>query len=511
MTEETSPIDESDASDEVTTPPEPEATWDDLGLAPDIRSAIDKRGYEKPTLVQAKAVPAALTGDDCLVRAKTGSGKTAAFLMPALQRIPAGRRKHSLICLAPTRELAIQIAEEAKLLTVDKDLKVITIYGGVPMGPQVDALEAGHELIIGTPGRVLDHIRRGNLKLEDALVGILDEADEMLSMGFFKEVTDILSNMPETGQILLFSATVEEKLKQLIGKYLKDPQELYLSIDEARVNPDIHHVLYETTMAYPKPRQVLHIMEVEKPTSAIIFCNTRSDTDTVARFLSRQGIGAEPISSDLTQKARERVMGRIKRGDIDVLCATDIAARGIDVSDLTHVINYSLPEDPAVYLHRTGRTGRAGKEGTAVSLMSGKELGTRNVLVRTYGIQFEERVLPDREQVDEQWTERHVEDIKRAVHEGLAFEGFLGMARRLREKGPAGDALVAAALRGFFEWQRKEERRKKAVAAGEDPEQVEKLMNERVGKGAPRSGGGGRGGPRGGGGRGGPRGGGGRR
>ena len=473
----------------------PAAIWTDLGLPPEMLQAISDRGYTSPTPVQAAAIPLAIQGRDQIVRAKTGTGKTAAFMIPTIANIPEGFGKHACIVLSPTRELAIQIAEEAELLVKHKNLRVVAVYGGVGIGPQKDALDAGAEIIVGTPGRVLDHIRRGNLKLGEGLVGVLDEADEMLSMGFFEEVKTILGQLPKTAQILLFSATVEEKLKQLIGSFLKDPHEIYLSLDTDRTVGAIDHVLYETTMAYPKPRQLLHVIEVENPQSAIIFCNTKSDVDMVARFLSRQGMDAEPISSDLNQKARERVMGRIKRGEIDYLVATDIAARGIDISELSHVFNYSLPEDPAIYLHRTGRTGRAGNKGVAISFMGGKELATRKVLVHDYEIEFEERTLPTREQAETLWFERHVDEMKKAVNSGLAFEGFLGMAQKLREMGDGADALTAIALRGFFRWHRMDESRRKMEAAGEDPEAVAKLMSERSRKG----GGGGRDGGRGGG------------
>ena len=413
--------------------------------------------------------------------------------------MPAGYGKAACIALCPTRELALQIAEEAELLSKDKNLRVVALYGGVALGPQTDALAAGAEIVVGTPGRVRDHIRRGNLKLGDALVGILDEADEMLSMGFFEEVTSILSELPNNAQILLFSATVEQKLKQLIGRFLKEPHEIYLSLDTDRTVDAIDHVIYETTLEYPKPRQLLHVVEVENPESAIIFCNTRSDTDAVARFLNKQGLVAEPLSSDLNQKARERVMTRIKRGEIDFLVATDIAARGIDISDLSHVINYALPEDPAVYLHRTGRTGRIGNKGTAISFVGGRELSCRKILEQKYEILFEERRLPDREEADRLWSERHFQEMRKAVEGGLAFEGFLGMAKLLRERGPESDALIAIALRGFFRWHRMWQRHQAMMAAGEDPDAVDAMMKERGRRSSPRGGGrsGGRGGSRG--------------
>ena len=502
-TEPTESPENSSASDTEKVAPTPPA-WDTLGLSNCILCAIEARGYEFPTPVQAEAIPIGVAGRDLIVRSKTGTGKTAAFMIPALERIPSGYGKAAAMVLCPTRELAIQIAEEATLLAAGKNLRVVAVYGGVKIGPQEDALRAGAEIVVGTPGRVQDHIRRGNLKLGNAMVGVLDEADEMLSMGFYQEVTTILGELPDEAQILLFSASIEERLKELIGRFLNDPHEIYLSLDTDQTADTVNHVLYETTMDYPKPRQLLHVIEVENPDSAIIFCNTRSDTDLVARFLNRQGLVAEPISSDLSQAARERVMARIKRAEIDYLVATDIAARGIDISDLSHVFNYSLPEDPAVYLHRTGRTGRIGKKGTAISFMGGRELSTRNILQKKYEIDFDVRTLPTREEAEQLWTQRHIEEMQKAVADGLAFEGFLSMARSLRGRGPEADALIAIALRGFFRWHRAEQSRKAMEAAGEDPEAVAEMMAQRNRRGGPPSGGrGGRGGPRGGGGGGG--------
>jgi ATP-dependent RNA helicase DeaD len=490
--------DSAEQAENETTPAPTPAEWGDLGLDPELLSAVRARGYAHPTDVQAKSVPPALEGRDLLVRAKTGTGKTAAFMLPIIQRIPAGYGKAGCIVLCPVRELAIQIADETKLLAKDKDLRVVTLYGGVGIGPQADALLEGAEIVIGTPGRVMDHIRRGNLKLKDALVVALDEADEMLSMGFFQEVTGILEHAPRSSQTLLFSATMEARLKELIGKFLNDPYEIYLSLDTDRLADSIHHILYETTIEYPKPRQLLHILDVEKPTSALIFCNTKADTEMVSRFLNKQGVATEPISSDLTQKARERVMRRIKRGELDYLAATDVAARGIDIEDLSHVIHYSLPEDPAVYLHRTGRTGRAGKKGTAVSLMSATEMTCRGVLEREYDIDFELRDLPSREEVDEARALNLVEELKGTLMAGLPFEAFLPLAKKLREQGPSADMLLAVALRGFFRWHRMEKRRAELEAGGEDPDAVDALMAQRSGRGGPRRGrdGGRRDGPR---------------
>jgi len=463
-------------------------TWEDIGVSESVRRALADMEYERPTPVQAESIPKLLAGKDLLVRSKTGTGKTTAFAIPILERIPDGANQVRALVLAPTRELAIQVSEEVERLGAYRKVRSTAIYGGVALGPQIDALEAGAEVVVGTPGRLLDHIRRGNLKLDGCVMVGLDEADEMLSMGFLEEVSRILDNVPPRPQMLLFSATVEANLRSLVQKYANEPEDLFLSTDTRTVE-GVDHVLYETTDEYPKPRQLMTILDIENPESGIIFCTTREDVSMLGTYLSRQGIDAEYISSDLTQKARERVMGRIKRGEIKYLVATDIASRGIDISDLTHVINYALPEDPASYLHRVGRTARIGKTGTAVSLMSGRELGCRKTLENTWGIEFDVRKLPSVDEARRMWADRHVAEIEK-VMETVAFDAYVALAREIRERDD-GDLLLATALRGFFLWSRMEARK----AAG-----IEIEHQERRDRG-PRPGGGGRG--RGGGGRGG--------
>ncbi len=314
-----------------------------------------------------------ISGKDIIVRSKTGTGKTAAFMLGVLSQIEEGYGKPGCLVLCPSRELAVQVTRETERLCAHKNLKILSVYGGVSINAQTKRLKDGAEIIIGTPGRIQDHIRRGNLKLDGIKTATLDEADEMLSMGFQQDVTWILSKLPKKAQILLFSATIEERLKQLIGQFLKEPVDLYLSLDTDQGSENVTHVLYETRSDYSKPRQLLYVIEQVKPKKAIIFCNTKSDTSMVARFLERQYYNAQDISSDLSQKKREQVMGLIKESKIDFLIATDIAARGIDIPELSHVFNYSLPEDAAVYLHRTGRTGRIGNKGVAIALMGARK------------------------------------------------------------------------------------------------------------------------------------------
>jgi len=424
-----------------------DVSFDSLGLSPELRRAVAERNYINPTPVQAKAYKPALEGRDLIVRSKTGTGKTTAFGLPVIERIPMGTRTVKALVMCPTRELAMQVQQELESLAKYRDIKVTAIYGGASMKQQEDALDAGSAIIVGTPGRVHDHIRRGNLKLDTATVAVLDEADEMLNQGFYEEVTRILDFMPKTRQVLLFSATVPEDIQRLIAKYTTNAETLLLSGDVYTVD-HITHVRYDLSDAYPKPRNLLYVLEMEAPDNAIIFCNTRSDTELVTAVLNRNGLDAELLNGDLPQKERERVMAKIKRGEVAFMVATDLAARGIDISDLGHVINYSLPEDPAVYLHRVGRTGRIGKTGVALNLCSGRELASLTSLERKYGIKFETRQMPNAEEAMTMWTERHVRELKEAS-QGTIYEGYLGLAESLKKR-PDADDLIASMLRYFF-------------------------------------------------------------
>jgi ATP-dependent RNA helicase DeaD len=448
-------------------------------LSPEVLQAILDKGYTHATAVQAAAIEPALAGKDLVVRSKTGTGKTAAFSIPVVERIPAGDRKTRAIILAPTRELARQTGEECEALSKHKDIRVAVIYGGVGFGPQEDALKAGAEIVVGTPGRILDHLRRGNLKLGEATFAVLDEADEMLSMGFYEDVTKILDQTPESRQCLFFSATVDDRVRSLIRRYAKDPEDIRLSTDTDKVD-GIAHILYETTPDYHKARALLAIIDQEAPKSAIIFCNTREDTATVATFLSRQGLDAELLSGELPQNKREQVMANVKKGATQYLVATDVAARGIDISDLSHVINYSLPEDPATYLHRTGRTGRIGKTGIAISLTGGAEIHTRNSLERQFQIAFQVKPLPTADEAGRAAVDRQARAIVAAMGT-MAFEGYMPTVRALKER-PDGDMLLAAALRAFFLW----DRTRKAAIDG-SPDSVGALQEARDEKRRERS------------------------
>jgi ATP-dependent RNA helicase DeaD len=446
-----------------------ETTFDDIGLSEPLRQAVAERGYQRPTPVQVATFRPVKDGKDVIVRSKTGTGKTAAFGLPMLERVPDGRRKPSALIMCPTRELAIQVAEEITSLAKHRDLSVVTIYGGASMGDQLDKLKAGAEIVVGTPGRIYDHIRRRTLNLDDVLACCLDEADEMLNMGFFEEVTRILDHLPDDCQQLLFSATVPADIEQIIREYLTEPETILLSGDEYSVD-NIHNVMYPAVDAYPKPRNLLYMIGIEEPEAAIIFCNTRNDTTLVTAVLNRNGYDAEVLNGDLPQKERERVMAKIKRGEVRFMVATDIAARGIDISDLSHVINYSLPEDPAIFLHRVGRTGRIGKKGTSLSIVSGGDIHTLSALQKKFGIVFEERTLPTPEEARRIWADRHVAVLKDAMSSSI-FEAFIPLAQELKQR-PDGEYLIAFALKAFFTHHRMEK--------AQDRERAEHKRTEHV-------------------------------
>jgi ATP-dependent RNA helicase DeaD len=444
--------------------------FSDMPISPEVLSGITELGYLTATPVQAVTIEPMLAGRDLLVRAKTGTGKTAAFCVPLIERIAEGSRATQAIILAPTRELAQQIGEEAAAIAKYCDVNVAVLVGGLAMGPQEKALERGSELVVGTPGRILDHMRRKNLRLGECRMVVLDEADEMLSMGFFEDVTTILDATPADRQVALYSATISDETKRLADTYLRDPESIRLSTDADNVQ-NVDHVLYETTPDLHKIRALLYLIDIEDPSSAIIFCNTREDTATVASFLDRQGLDVQLLSGELSQGRRSQVMQKVKAGEVRFLVSTDVAARGIDISDLSHVINYALPPDPSIYLHRTGRTGRIGKHGTAISLVGGTDLATRKILETRHGLKFTVKELPDAASAVSFRVERQARQIRDAMG-SLVFESYLPTVKALRDR-PDGDALLAAALRAFFQWDRQ---RRSAMS---DVDSIGELIQQR--------------------------------
>lgn len=353
-------------------------TFEELQLAPPILKAINQCGYTQPTAIQAQAIPKALTGRDLIASAQTGTGKTAAFVLPALQRLFTGEnpdRKPGLrvLVLTPTRELATQITTATRAYARHLKVHSVAIYGGMPFGDQIRALSQLPDMIVATPGRLIDHIWRGRIDLSQVELFVLDEADRMLDMGFIDDVEFVSDAMPEGCQTLLFAATMDNATSKLASKFMKDPDRVQIEPD--RITHDcIEQRLHAADNMQHKNRLLQHLCADESVTRAIIFSATKRDTDALARELKSQGYQAAPLHADMTQVARNRTMSDMRRGKIRLLVATDVAARGIDITGISHVINYDLPRSAEDYVNRIGRTGRAGESGIAISLVSRVDL-----------------------------------------------------------------------------------------------------------------------------------------
>jgi ATP-dependent RNA helicase DeaD len=381
---------------EAETAKEEQPTFDVLPLTAEVRSAVDELGYVHPTPVQQAVFESASRGKDLVVQARTGTGKTAAFGMPLVDRIVRRKVKAvQALVLCPTRELALQVTRELEALGKNTGIAVLPVYGGAPMLRQIEGLKEGAQILVGTPGRVLDHLRRKTLDPSKIRVLVLDECDEMLSMGFLPQILDIWNQLPKELQVLLFSATVPRPVLRVADSRLREPEFITLSGDQVGAL-EIEHYVYLSQG--DKTQELLRILQSEAPESAIVFCNTRDDTQRVANELKRAGYNADWLNADLSQKEREAVMLATREGRLAFLVCTDVAARGIDISHLTHVVNYDFPEATEQYVHRTGRTGRAGRMGTAISLVSPSSIGNLYYLRLEYKIHPIERQLPsDRE------------------------------------------------------------------------------------------------------------------
>jgi len=344
----------------------------ELGLSDELLAAIEKAGFEESTPIQAATIPLALEGKDVIGQAQTGTGKTAAFGLPMLQKIDTNNRSLQGLVIAPTRELAIQTQEELFRLGRDKKIRVQAVYGGADIGRQIRGLKDQPHIVVGTPGRMLDHINRRTLKLETVQTLVLDEADEMLNMGFLEDIESIISKVPETRQTLLFSATMPKEIKAIGVKFMKDPEHVQIKAKE--MTADLIDQYYIRSKEFEKFDIMTRLLDVQKPELTIVFGRTKRRVDELSRGLEARGFRAEGIHGDLTQQKRMSVLRSFKNGDLDILVATDVAARGLDISGVTHVYNYDIPQDPESYVHRIGRTGRAGKEGMSVTFVTPNEM-----------------------------------------------------------------------------------------------------------------------------------------
>ncbi|MFA6850614.1 MAG: DEAD/DEAH box helicase [Selenomonadaceae bacterium] len=363
----------------------------EIELSRKLLNAVSDMGFEEPSPIQAQTIPLVLEGQDVIGQAQTGTGKTAAFGIPTIEKIVDGSRHIQALVLTPTRELAIQIAEEFNKIGKYKRVKTLPIYGGQAIDRQIRALRNGVQIIVGTPGRLLDHIRRGTIKLAEVQTLILDEADEMLDMGFVEDIETIMSNLKsEDRQTLLFSATMPMAIAKLSQKYMKNPKRILISRENLTV-PLIDQVYYETREKF---EGLCRVLDIEETGKLIIFCRTKKGVDDLVASLQARGYMAGGLHGDLSQSQRDRVMKKFREGKLEILVATDVAARGIDIDDITHVINYDIPQDHEAYVHRIGRTGRAGKKGVAITFVGPREYRQLKLIERLAKTKIVRREIP---------------------------------------------------------------------------------------------------------------------
>ena len=423
-------------------------SFESLGLSEARIRQLENLGFTTPTKIQAQAIPQLLAGRDMVGQSQTGTGKTAAFSLPMLEQIDSEHKAVQALILTPTRELAVQVSQAISSFIGNQDLKVLPLYGGQAIDRQMFQLKRGVQIVVGTPGRVIDLLDRGSLKLEHVKWMVLDEADEMLSMGFIDDVEKILEAAPVDRQTALFSATMPPSIRQLVARFLRSP--VTVTVEQPKAAPaKIHQVAYLVPRPWTKAKALQRILELEDPESALIFVRTRRTAAELTNQLQSAGYSADEYHSDLTQQARERLLGRFRNKQVRWVVATDIAARGLDVDHMTHVINYDLPDSVETYVHRIGRTGRADKEGTAISLVQPFERRKQLQIERHVRQIWKVLSIPTRAQIEA----RQLEKLQVQVREILAGErlaSFLPIVRELSEEYDA-HAIAAAALQMAYD------------------------------------------------------------
>ncbi|MCM2996780.1 DEAD/DEAH box helicase [Paenibacillus rhizosphaerae] len=413
----------------------------ELGLEPKVLQAITELGFEEATPIQAQSIPIAMSGRDMIGQAQTGTGKTAAFGIPLINKISKDTDKIVALIMTPTRELAIQVAEEIGKLTRFKGIGSLPIYGGQDIGRQIRALKKKPQIIIGTPGRLLDHINRKTIRLDDVETVILDEADEMLDMGFMEDIQTILKLVPEERQTMLFSATMPPNIQKLAQQFLKNPE--HVSVIPKQVSAPLIDQAYIEVPERQKFEALSRLIDMESPELAIVFGRTKRRVDELAEALQKRGYSADGLHGDLSQNQRDTVMRKFRDGSIDVLVATDVAARGLDVSGVTHVVNFDLPQDPESYVHRIGRTGRAGKEGTAWTFVTPREMDHLHLIERVTRHRIPRKPLPTLAEAIEGKQRVTAERLLETVEKGELNE-YKGLAIQLLEQYDSVQLLSAA-------------------------------------------------------------------
>jgi ATP-dependent RNA helicase DeaD len=418
-------------------------TFFDFGLNHQVTRALSEMGFEEATPIQEQTVPVALRGVDIIGQAQTGTGKTAAFGIPMVERFYVEEERIQGLVLTPTRELAIQVAEELNKIGQYKDIRALPIYGGQDINRQIRALKNRPHIIVATPGRFMDHVRRKTIRPKSIRMVVLDEADEMLNMGFIEDIETILQELPEDRQTLLFSATMPKSIQTLCQKFLQTPVQISVKTKEMTV-PNIDQQYLEVSEKQ-KFDVLCRLLDLQVPELAIVFGRTKRRVDEVSEALIKRGYGAEGIHGDLSQSKRDSVMRRFKEGSIEVLVATDVAARGLDISGVTHVYNFDIPQDPESYVHRVGRTGRAGRTGVAVTFVTPREIDHLKQIEAITKRKIDRRPVPTITEVIEGQQRLTVEKLLQVVERG-AFHEYKGMAEELLSEHHS-VAIVSAALK----------------------------------------------------------------
>lgn len=421
-----------------------ELTFSDLNLPEPILQALEKVGYEKPSPIQAESIPLLLQGHDLLGQAQTGTGKTAAFALPMLANIDAEEKSPQLLVLAPTRELAIQVAEAFQVYaSFSKKIKVLPVYGGQSYDNQIRQLKRGVQVVVGTPGRIIDHIKRKTLDLSGLKFLVLDEADEMLRMGFIDDVELILSHAPAERQTALFSATMPGPIKKITQRYLKDPKHVKIA-SKVSTASTIRQRFCQVAQHH-KLEALTRIMEVEPFDGMIIFVRTKTATVELAEKLAARGFDVEPLNGDIPQAARERTVDKLKQGKIDILVATDVVARGLDVERVSHVINFDIPYDTESYVHRIGRTGRAGRSGDAILFISHREKRLLFAIEKTTRQTIEQMPIPSISELNETRLTRFKQSVLEATKDDN-LESLMPIVDMIQSESEASPEVLIAAL-----------------------------------------------------------------
>ncbi len=427
-------------------------TFADLGLCDELQKSLTSLGYEEPTPIQAVAIPAMIKGSDVLGQAATGTGKTAAFALPILQRLylqdKRGTKPMALV-LAPTRELAVQVSEATHRYGKFLNARVVPVYGGQAISRQLKSLSMGADVVVGTPGRILDHLKRNSLALSDLETVVLDEADEMLDMGFAEEIDAILAKLPDKCQVVLFSATLPDKIQGIISNYIKNP--VHLKIQKDALLKNTSPLVVERAYVVQRSHKHLalgRVLDIELPQAAIVFCRTRDEVDRLTETLNGRGYRAEALHGGMSQEQRDKVVARLRSNTAELIVATDVAARGLDIEQLTHVFNFDVPSSPEAYVHRIGRVGRAGKEGTAITFAEPREHRLLVAIERLTKKAIKIDKLPTLKDLRVKRMEA-IESRMRTVLEESDFEQFQVVVDRLSEEFDIVE-IALAAIQSFY-------------------------------------------------------------